>query len=156
MFGSGHLSDFPDILDLKLSPFLSSACYQFWRANTAMFTSSSNFYMHGYSGHALRLARALFTLTGRREDVHRFCTSESLEEQEEIWRERIRPIMLNPFTIFLLKNPLFCWKALGVPRNQRRMLINEGSAYEYIRDTFDPLASSWVLKDGAYHYLLVR
>jgi hypothetical protein len=31
-----------------------------------------------------------------------------------------------------------------------------GGVYEYIRDTLDPLPSSYLLKTGAYFYLLVR
>ena len=85
----------------------------------------------------------------------RFCNASSIEEQEKVWRERLRPVVLNPVVLFVLDNPIFCWRALGVPRNQRKMLLDEGTAYNYVKDTLDPVASHKLLKEGAYHYLLV-
>ncbi|EJD03174.1 S-adenosyl-L-methionine-dependent methyltransferase [Fomitiporia mediterranea MF3/22] len=154
MFGLGYIESFDQILDLQLSPLLSAPCYQFWKANSRMFAPSSSLYMYGYSGFALRLVRALFRLAGRRKDVLRMCSTTSIEEQNKIWHERVRPVILNSLTLRLLNNPVFCWRALGVPRNQRNMLLTEGTAFEYIRDTLDPVATSELFSDGAYHYLL--
>ena len=112
--------------------------------------------MHGYSGGALRFLRALFKSTGRFQDIQRLCNADSIAEQEKIWHERVRPVLLNPLTWLTINNPVFCWKALGVPRNQRNMLLEDGSALDYIKDTLDPIVSSALLKDGAYHYLLVQ
>lgn len=124
-----------------------------------MFTSSSpnsTFYVRGYSGWALRLARLIFLFTGVASDVRMLCEASTIADQERIWHERIRPVLLNPVVVALLKNPVFCWNALGVPMNQRQMFLNEGTAYDYIKDTLDPIASTALFKDGAYHYLLVR
>lgn len=159
MFGEGRQPNFRFLLDSNLSPLLSSICYQFWRINSHMFTSSSRnstFYVRGYSGWALRLARLIFCLTGVAEDVRMLCEASTIVDQERIWRERLRPVLLNPVVVALLKNPVFCWNALGVPMNQRQMFLNEGTAYDYIKDTLDPIPSTALLKDGAYHYLLVR
>ena len=158
MFGEGRQPNFRSLLDAKLSPLLSSICYQFWRINAHMFTSddpSTTFYLRGYSGWALRLARIIFKLSGVSEDVQRVCEASTIKEQEKIWHEKIRPVLLNPLVTMILKNPLFCWNALGVPMNQRKMFLDEGSAYDYCKDTLDPIPSTAVLKDGAYHYLLV-
>ncbi|KAJ7851394.1 hypothetical protein B0H14DRAFT_2207668, partial [Mycena olivaceomarginata] len=86
--------------------------------------------------------------------VRDLCNADTLEEQKRIWWTHLRPVMLNPFVVAVLKNPAFCWYALGVPLNQRKMLLNNGGVYEYIRDSLDPLASSYLLKKGAYFYLL--
>ena len=94
-------------------------------------------------------------LTGISKDVEDICKADTLEQQEKIWSQKIRPVLLHPVVVALLKNPIFCWNALGVPLNQRRMLLDEGSVYEFVRDTLDPLASSYLFKDGAYFYLLV-
>jgi len=63
-------------------------------------------------------------------------------------------VLLNPVVVALLRNPVFCWNALGVPLNQRRMLLSEGTVYEFVRDTLDSLASTYSFKNGAYFYLL--
>lgn len=153
LFGEGCQPNFRSLLDSKLSPLLSSICYQFWRINTQLFSSS--FYLSGYSGWALSLAQWLFRISGVSSDVKDLCTASSIQEQERLWNEKIRPVLLNPVVVALLKSPLFCWNALGVPANQRQIFLNEGTAYDFIKDTLDPIPSAALLRDGAYHYLLV-
>lgn len=154
MFGEGKCPNFRALLDSKIAPYLSSIAYQFWRRNDDAF--SSGFYLRGYSGWALRLARFVFSVAGVSQDVERLCDCDTLEEQEHIWKEKLRPVLLNPLVVTLLKSPVFCWNALGVPLNQRRMLLEEGSIYDFICHTLDPLASKYLFKTGAYFYLLVR
>ncbi|TFK53663.1 S-adenosyl-L-methionine-dependent methyltransferase [Heliocybe sulcata] len=152
LFGLGKHPKFSSLLSSTISPYLSSNAYQFWRLNEDAFSSS--FYIHGYSGIALRFARFLFRLTGLTDDVERLCRARTLYEQDKIWREKIRPVLLNPVVVALLKNPVFCWNALGVPMNQRRLLLEDGTAYDFVRDTFDSITSTYSLRDGAYFYLL--
>jgi betaine lipid synthase len=153
LFGKGQHPQFRDLLDSKIAPLLSSIAYQFWRINEDAFSSS--FYHHGYSGWALRLAQFVFKLAGVSKDVIALCNSDTIAEQAMIWRQKLRPVLFNPVVIVLLKSPVFCWNALGVPLNQRRMLLNEGTFFEFVRDTLDPLASTYSFKSGAYFYLLV-
>ncbi|KAJ6586838.1 hypothetical protein DFH09DRAFT_1245371 [Mycena vulgaris] len=152
LFGEGRHPNFRGVLDSKIAPYLSSSAYQFWRINSDSFSSS--FYLRGYSGWALRLASYIFRLAGVSKDIEALCDSDTLEQQEEIWRRKLRPVLLNPVVVALLKNPVFCWNALGVPLNQRKMLLDEGGVYEFIRDTLDPLASAYLFKTGNYFYLL--
>jgi len=98
--------------------------------------------------------RLVFKCAGASGHVKDFCNADTLEEQDRIWRAHLRPLMLNPVVVALMKNPVFCWNALGVPLNQRKMLLHDGGVYDYIRDTLDPLPSSYLLKTGAYFYLL--
>ncbi|ELU37705.1 betaine lipid synthetase, putative [Rhizoctonia solani AG-1 IA] len=136
MFGSGKLPDFKHILDGELSPWLSSAAYQFWKQNQSAFDKS--FYRRGYSGWALRITQ-----------MPRGCAM--------LIRLRSRLVSgakNNWFVKLVLNNPAFLWNALGVPLAQRRAFLNEGSCYEFARDTLDPIAGTALLKTGAYHYLL--
>jgi betaine lipid synthase len=107
-FGNGNHSDFRTLLDSKIAPYLSSSAYPFWRIKQHAFSPSSSFYLRGYSGRVLRLARAVFTLAGVSEDVARLCAADTLAEQEQIWVEKLRPVLLNPVVVALLKNPVFC------------------------------------------------
>jgi betaine lipid synthase len=52
LFGDGKHPDFMDLLDSKLSPYLSCHAYQFWKTNANAFDSC--FYDKGYSGHGER------------------------------------------------------------------------------------------------------
>ena len=153
MFGRGRHLDFLSLLDAKIAPYLSSSAYQFWRSNVDAFSSS--FYMHGYSGLALRLAKFIFKIARVTDDVKKMCDSDTLEEQAAIWHEKLRPVLLNPVVVALLKSPVFCWNALGVPLNQRQMILEEGTFYDYVMNTLDPLASTHLFKTGSYFYLLV-
>ncbi|KAJ7132836.1 hypothetical protein C8R43DRAFT_1206637 [Mycena crocata] len=152
LFGQGRHPNFRGLLDSKIAPHISSSAYQFWRINSDAFKSS--FYLRGYSGWALRLAGLIFLLAGVSKDILALCNADTLEQQEHIWRQKLRPVLLNPVVVALLKNPVFCWNALGVPLNQRKMLLDEGGVYEFIRDTLDPLASAYLFKTGNYFYLL--
>ncbi|KAG1745018.1 uncharacterized protein EDB91DRAFT_1271475 [Suillus paluster] len=152
MFGDGHHPKFRALLDSKIAPLLSSIAYQFWNINDNAFFGA--FYLNGYSGWALRLAKVIFSIAGVSKDVEALCNAGSIAQQEQIWREKLKPVLLNPAVIAMLKSPIFCWNALGVPLNQRRMLLDEGTIYEFVRDTLDPLPSTYSFKGGAYFYPL--
>ncbi|KAJ7925215.1 hypothetical protein B0H13DRAFT_2229697 [Mycena leptocephala] len=131
LFGQGRHNNFRALLDSKLAPHLSSSAYQFWR-----------------------LAGFIFRMAGVSKDIKALCSADTLEQQGEIWKQKLRPVLLNPLVVALLKNPVFCWNALGVPLNQRKMLLDEGGIYEFIRDTLDPLVTAHLLKTDNYFYLL--
>ncbi|PPR00108.1 hypothetical protein CVT24_008964 [Panaeolus cyanescens] len=154
LFGEGKHPSFRQLLDSKIAPLISSACYQFWRVNSSSFDPSSSFYLNGYSGLALRLAQWVFWLAGVSGDVKRMCEAETLEEQEQIWSKKLKPVLLNGLLVRILNSPVFLWNALGVPINQRQMFLNEGTASNFIHDTLNPIPSQYLFKDGAYHYLL--
>lgn len=154
LFGEGQHPRFRELLDDRISPFLSSIAYQFWHINDKAFSGA--FYMNGYSGLAIRLAQVIFALAGVSKDAEELCNVSTTAEQVKIWKEKLMPVLLNPLVVALLKTPAFCWNALGVPLNQRKMLLDEGSIYEFVRDTLDPIPSTYMFKDGAYFYPLVR
>lgn len=112
MFGEGKHPRFRELLDTKLSPFLTSHAYQFWRKNDKAFSSS--FYLRGYSGWALRLAKTALWLGGLSKEVHAFCHAPTLAEQTKIWDDKFRPVILSKWiTKLFLSNPAFLWNALG-------------------------------------------
>jgi len=152
LFGHGHHPHFRELLDTKIRHHLSPRAYQFWTDNAPSFSSS--FYKHGYSGWALQLARLIFRVAGASKDVEQLCNCDSIEEQVNIWRSKLRSIWLNPAVVALLRNPVFCWNALGVPSNQRKMLLDEGGMYQYVCDTLEPVLSTYLLKTHNYFYLL--
>lgn len=155
LFGSGRHPGFRTLLDSTISPYLSSIAYQFWRINARSFTSSS-FYLEGYSGWAISLAQTIFWLAGVTGHVRQMCECNTTDEQAQIWREKIRPVLLNPVVVGLLKSRLFCWNALGVPKQQRNMVIEGGGVYDYIVNTLDPLPEKYLFKNDNYFYSLVR
>lgn len=167
------LRTFRQILDGKLSPYLSSAAYQFWRINVNAFEHS--FYRSGYSGWALSLAHMLLKLHGVMDEMKAMCEAKTIEEQDRIWKTSLRRVFVESWLVrMIVNNPIFLWNALGVrdisercissrssslrqvPQNQKAALTNEGSVSQFLRETLDPIGSHALLSKGAYHYLLVR
>ncbi|OXG17402.1 betaine lipid synthase [Cryptococcus neoformans Tu401-1] len=153
IFGEGRHPGFDKLLTTKLSPFLSSHAYAYWKTHASQF--SRNFYFRGYSGWALRLAQIAFFIAGVRGDVKRLCQASSTAEQEKIWQKKIRPVFLNKVMVKLfLGNPLFNWHALGVPQNQMNCFLEDGSVEDYVKATLDPIPTLSTLKDDNYFFLL--
>ncbi|KAK9452997.1 hypothetical protein V1511DRAFT_463368 [Dipodascopsis uninucleata] len=161
MFGIGKHADFANILISKLSPKLSSHAFQYWMHNLNTFTSGRGLYDTGSTRWAIRIARWAFKLAGVSEEVKKLCSAKTMSEQRSIWANKIRPAIVNPwFARVILNNPLFLWKALGVPKHQAEMVTESASAnnvngfLDYIMDTLDPLIDRSLISDDNYFYLL--
>ncbi|KAK9332852.1 hypothetical protein V1520DRAFT_210244 [Lipomyces starkeyi] len=156
LFGEGRHPDFDNLLVSKLAPKLSSHALQYWMRNKSTFTSKKGLYDTGSTRWAIRIAKWVFWLAGCTEDVKRLCKATSITEQKMIWTDRIRPAMINPWVAsIILRNPLFLWKALGVPQHQAEMISSSsGDFLTYITDTLDPLIERSLIAEDNYFYLL--
>ncbi|ANB11016.1 Ubiquinone/menaquinone biosynthesis methyltransferase ubiE [Sugiyamaella lignohabitans] len=155
IFGDGKHEDFMKILVTKLSPHLSSHALQFWIKNGKKYLDpkTKGLYDSGSTRWAIRIARWLFFALGLESDVKRLLKTQTIKEQLKVWNESIRPALFNPiFCKLILGNPVFLWKALGVPVNQANMI--EGGILQYIVDTIDPLISRSLISDDNYFYHL--
>ncbi|KAJ6457070.1 hypothetical protein C8R47DRAFT_1082205 [Mycena vitilis] len=152
MFGEGRHPAFPYLLDSKIAPYLSSAAYHFWKMHHNTFASS--FYLNGQTGQALSVLRFIFGFAGVSKDVIALCDSDTLVEQESIWRTKLRPVLLNPAVSLLLRSPALCWKVLGIPPSVRKLLMKDGGVSDYVQNTLDPLVSTYLLKTENYFYLM--
>ncbi|KAJ1727183.1 hypothetical protein LPJ72_006056 [Coemansia sp. Benny D160-2] len=176
LFGAGRADGFADILDSRLSPWLSSEAYQYWKNNTAAFGGAqglggwslakqsigdmllgpSGLYTTGYSGLALRSLHAMMRLTGIRDTAQKMTRQGmTLSEQTHLWRQRMRGWVRGALATWFLDNPVIMWQLLGVPINQWNMLRSEGSMSQYVRDTIEPVVAETSLADDNYFYHLV-
>ena len=169
MFGEGQYSGFREALLEKLSPYLSSHALQYWLEYSTIFTSRSGLYSHGGSGIAIKLVNTLLYVSGLRDAAKRMCRANSLPEQWQQWL-RLRRVLLSPTLHWLFVHSEFLWKAAGVPAAQAKLIIdeyqlqqepgkplsqaNEGM-WQYISDTFDPIARDTLLSRNNFYYLLV-
>lgn len=151
LFGAGKHPDFPALLD-QLAPDLSAAAYQFWSLHETAF--SSCFYKSGYAGNVVKILEWLFFLTGTKEAAKQMILATNLTEQRAAWKKLRRAFISNTVGTILLANPVFLWRALGVPMNQLNMLKAEGTALQYAIDTLDPIADQTLLRSSNFHYLL--
>ncbi|KAJ9194895.1 hypothetical protein DTO164E3_7099 [Paecilomyces variotii] len=175
IFGEGKHEKFRELLISQLSPHLSSQAFQYWLEHSHVFTSASGrgLYETGGSRHAIKMVRYLFKVFGLEKEVKKLCEAQTLNEQREIW-PRIRGVLMSsPLHYAIVSTEWFAWKAAGVPRNQRNMIIDDylkrnglthdmkttkdvsGKAiWEYVVDTLDPVVKDTMISNDNYFYYL--
>ncbi|KAL7266603.1 hypothetical protein RUND412_010846 [Rhizina undulata] len=182
IFGEGKNANFRELLVEKMSPHLSSIAFQYWLDNSHVFTSrsSNGLYETGHSRHAVIATKWLFRAFGVAGAVEKMCAARTINEQIEIWRRSIRPVILSRWVSWgIVGNERFLWSALGVPINQRDMIYEDyyhrhhphstssdgewtpesgdrgGKAmWDYVVNTFDPVIENTLLSNDNYFYIL--
>ncbi|VEU23590.1 DEKNAAC104616 [Brettanomyces naardenensis] len=155
MFGLGKIENFNELLIKKMAPHMSSNAFQYWfnLGPKTFGTNGRGLYYTGFSKWALRLARYVFKLTGTSGYVDELCKATTMEQQRKIWKTKLRPKLLNPvISKLLIGNPIFLWKALGVPANQASMMGS--SVIKYLEDTLDPVVDRYMISNENYFYYL--
>ena len=150
LFGNGYIDNFKTILDTKLSPSLSPYAYEFWK-RTGDF---KNLFKTGCSGLAIKIFNFIIKLRRLQPIVEQMCESTTIAEQVRIWREELRPNLLNKWLIKILNNENVTWGALGVPPAQMQMLLEEGSAHTYLVNTFDPVVENSLFSSDNYFFYM--
>ncbi|PLB33466.1 class I SAM-dependent methyltransferase, partial [Aspergillus candidus] len=175
IFGEGKHPEFRQLLISKLSPHLSSQSFQYWLEHTHVFTSKSGkgLYETGGSRHAIKMVRHLFTIFGLQSQVQKLCEAQTIAEQRQIW-PRIRSVLMSkPLHWAVVGTEWFAWKAAGVPRNQRNMILDDyykrnglsgdekqakdvsgQSIWEYVVNTLDPVVNDTLISNDNYFYFL--
>ncbi|KAH3660290.1 hypothetical protein OGAPHI_006876 [Ogataea philodendri] len=158
MFGLGKIEGFNELLVTKMAPHMSSNAFQYWYAKgeKTFNVDGRGLYDTGFSKWALRMARYVFKICGVTADVDDLCTAKTIEEQKRIWDDKIKPTLFNPIVSkLLIGNPIFLWKALGVPANQAAMM--GPSVIKYVVDTLDPVITrSLISSDNYFYYLTLK
>ncbi|KAI8629646.1 S-adenosyl-L-methionine-dependent methyltransferase [Xylariaceae sp. FL1651] len=173
IFGDGKHPNFRSLLITKMSPHLSSRAFQYWLSNYRIFTKSQGgLYDTGGSKHGIRIFRWITRVFGCRAAVKDLLDARTLNEQREIWRNRIRPALLSRFVSkFVVSQESFLWTALGVPKNQLAILeadhavsnavcgprptaknTRSHAIWEYMVNTLDPMIeSTHIAADNPYY-----
>ncbi|CAI5756853.1 unnamed protein product [Candida verbasci] len=153
IFGEGKIENFKDLLINKLSPHMSSNAFQYWMDKGPKAFVGKGLYDTGSSRWALRLGRFIFKVCGVTKHVENLCNASTLQEQIDIWETNLKPALFNPIVASLLiGNPIFLWKALGVPANQAKLM--GPSVINYVIDTLDPLIKRSLISNDNYFYYL--
>jgi len=158
LFGLGKVENFEELLFSKLAPQLSSNSFQYWAKHGPQIfdIKGKGLYDTGFTRWALRLAKYVFKIAGVSDTIEELLTCKSMEEQKFLWESKIKPAIFNPIVSkMLVGNPIFLWKALGVPPNQAKMM--NSSILTYVVDTLDPIVGrSLISKDNYFYYLTLR
>lgn len=175
IFGEGKHPDFCSLLIQKMSPHLSSRAFQYWYNNSHIFTKlKGGLYDTGGSKHAIRIFSWITTVFGCRRAVKELLAAKTLNEQREIWRNKIRPALLSRLVSrFVVSQESFLWTALGVPKNQLAILeadhavspavrgenpraknTRSHAIWEYMVNTLDPMVEqTHIGTDNPYYYV---
>ncbi|KAI0798754.1 hypothetical protein GGR55DRAFT_684645 [Xylaria sp. FL0064] len=175
IFGEGRHPDFRSLLISKMSPHLSSRAFQYWLSNHRIFTKNKGgLYDTGGSRHGIRIFRRITQLFGCHSAVKDLLTAKTLNEQREIWRNRVRPALLSRLVSKLVvSQESFLWSALGVPKNQLAILeadhavskavrgpnpraknTRSHAIWEYMVNTLDPMVESTHIATDNPYYLV--
>ncbi|KAI8638499.1 hypothetical protein BD408DRAFT_393869 [Parasitella parasitica] len=152
MFGNGNHPHFSALLHDTISPHLSSYAFQYWSKHSDRF--SYKFYKTGYSGLALSILEWWVRMQGLGKDIDVMTSASTIQEQNDIWLNKIRPAIFSPMIQKILHNPMFMWNALGVPINQMNMFLKECTTQQYIENTLDPITTHSLFSDDQYFYYL--
>jgi betaine lipid synthase len=172
LFGEGRHPNFRHLLLTKLSPHLSSRAFQYWLVNSSVFTSKHGLYETGGSRHAIQLARRLFRLFNMTSKVQTICSVETMNEQRELWPQ-IRDVLLSwPLHKLIVSTEWWAWRAAGVPKEQRDLILDDFSAktgrpktkkecgeaiWQYMVDTLDPVVENTQLsRDNYFYYVCLQ
>ncbi|KAI1196262.1 hypothetical protein F5X97DRAFT_220693 [Nemania serpens] len=173
IFGEGKHPDFRSLLISKMSPHLSSRAFQYWLSNHRIFTKSrGGLYDTGGSKHGIRIFRWITRVFGCRAAVKALLGAKTLNEQREIWRNRVRPALLSRLVSNLVvSQESFLWTALGVPKNQLAILeadhalsdavcgpnptaknTRSHAIWQYMVNTLDPMVeTTHIAADNPYY-----
>ncbi|RKP28422.1 hypothetical protein METBISCDRAFT_20503 [Metschnikowia bicuspidata] len=158
MFGEGRINGFRNLLVNRLSAEMSSDAFQYWmdKGDKTFGPNTRGLYDTGSTRWALRLARAAFSLFGLSSYVDELCSCTNMKDQIRLWETKVKPLLFNPLVVtILVGNPVFLWKALGVPANQAEMIGD--SVLKYVIDTLEPIAyRSLISTDNYFYYLCLK
>jgi betaine lipid synthase len=136
LFGEGKHPDFRSLLISKLSPHLSSRAFQYWLRHTEVFANDNGhgLYDTGGSRHGIRAFRWMARIFRLKPAVQDLLDCRTLIEQREIWRNKIRPVLLSKLVCkFVVSQESFLWSALGVPKNQLAMIEKDHAESEAVK-----------------------
>ncbi|KAI1405468.1 hypothetical protein F4819DRAFT_425538 [Hypoxylon fuscum] len=175
IFGEGKHPEFRSLLISKMSPHMSSRAFQYWLSNHHIFTKSKGgLYDTGGSKHGIRIFRWISRVFGCRSAVKQLLAAKTLNEQREIWRNKIRPAIFSRLVSkFVVSQEAFLWTALGVPKNQLAIIENDHAVsdvvcgpearakntrshaiWEYMVNTLDPMVGTTHIATDNPYYLV--
>lgn len=124
LLGEGRHEDGPRIFQQELQWRLSPSARDFWRRRLRHF--KDGMHNHGGVGSAARLLRTLVRLTSRKGHslIDRLMAARSVDEQVDLWRTRLRPILVESGLLRVMANPILLWFWIGVPRHQWKQVVH--------------------------------
>lgn len=132
LLGVGRHPRIRQLFERELAWHLSLPAREFWRKRLHYF--DDGLYNHGGTGAGTGLIRKAVGLWSKVQDdslIDRFMSARTIDEQQELWKTRVRPILVESGLLGAMANPMMLWLCIGVPRHQWAQVIEGRSAEDY-------------------------
>ena len=153
MFGCGKLFGIRSIYKSKLRADLTPWSQRYWDKRIKKYFDSKrkSFYFCGAAGLVAKHLNTYIDLSGLRGHVFDILSAETLEEQQNIWFEKIRKKLWSRFIRYVMNRDTTL-AMLGVPRAQRQQIEKqyEGGVIKYIQDCLDSVFGTLPIRDNYF------
>ncbi len=153
MFGDGRLPGAKSIYRDKLRGDLSEWSQRFWDKRIKFFDNRRKpFYFRGTSGAFARMVN-MYTdwVVKLRPDINELLDTKSLDEQKDIYHNRIRSRLWTK-SLRAALNRGTTWSMVGVPRAQRVQVDNQypGGIVKFVEDCMDAVFGELSVADNYF------
>ena len=140
LFGDGYHRQFHDLYYNSLRNEISSFAQDYWDSRLSWFSNPRwSFYFHGLSGFVARIVHTYLRIRpALNNSVSELFQTRSLEDQREIYNNRIEPLIWSPWVRWALSRQ-FTMNLLGVPHPQRKQVQaqHEKGVAGFVRESVD-------------------
>jgi S-adenosylmethionine-diacylglycerol 3-amino-3-carboxypropyl transferase len=159
VFGEGYHPEFREVYHDAVRKELSDFSREYWDKNLNWFSSRrGSFYFHGLSGFVAKIFSTYLALRpSLAEPVNALFETTSLEEQRQIYDEKIHPQMWGKAMNWAISRQL-TMSLLGVPGPQRKEVIaqHEGGVAGFIRSSIEYVFRQLPMWDNYFWSVYIR
>jgi S-adenosylmethionine-diacylglycerol 3-amino-3-carboxypropyl transferase len=153
LFGHGRMEGAAQVYERQLRAGLSNWSQRFWDKRIKWFDHPRlSFYFRGTSGSFARLINHYVDHVAKvRPAVNELLNAESLEQQAEIYRQKVYPkFWSRPLKFFINRDVTMAM--LGVPKAQRRQLETQynGHIAKFIHDSLEAVLTQVPIHDNYF------
>ena len=154
MFGTGRLVGVKGLYHSKLRAGLSLGAQRYWDKRIKKYFDSKrkSFFFCGTSG---AFARFINSYIDRKKEfrgyVYELLSAKTLEEQHELWFNKIKPKLWTKFIRFVVGRDT-TMSMLGVPRAQLKQIETQydGGLVKYVEDCLDSVFGTLPIQDNYF------
>ncbi|MDR3198199.1 MAG: BtaA family protein [Planctomycetaceae bacterium] len=153
MFGNGQLIGIKGIYQAKLRENLSEWSKKYWDRRIRKYFDGKrkSFYFCGTTGTFARIMNGFINRYKLRGHVHEILNAQTLEEQQDIWFNKMREKLWSRLVRFIMNRDTTL-SLLGVPRAQRKQIETQydGGIVKFMQDCLDAVFGTLPICDNYF------
>lgn len=157
LFGYGYHPQADRLYQMTMREHMSPAAQNYWDKHMDYFLPGPwrrGFYYHGTAGLVAQFMKHYCQVRGLQEPVSRAFSAKSLEEQQQIYYEFLKPKFWNSLVRWVTRRGL-TMSFLGVPRSQFLQIENyySGGMAKFIEDGLEAVFAYLPLHENYFYHL---